>query len=348
MVSHRTYRHNSPTLPARSTRARVTVLTAVAAATAAMGTSPAGAEPGEGTNAGAKVDQLYEDAGRVTEKYNAASERSDALRKGVERVQDRAARGQAEVNRLRDALAAVAGAQYRAAGIDPTLALLLSSDPDGYLRQAATLDRDSARTAGRLADLQRAERTLRQYRSEGATKLTQLEREREELARHRESVRGKLREARRVLDRLTPDERAARAARDSDRSPRGSAAVRASAAGTTSPRAGGALAAAQEAVGRPYAWGQAGPSAFDCAGLTQWAYRQAGISIPRTSQGQAQVGQRVSLAQARPGDLVTYRADASHVAMYVGNGQVVHSPYPGAQVRYDPVNMMPVNGVNRP
>ncbi|WP_322888014.1 C40 family peptidase [Wenjunlia vitaminophila] len=100
-------------------------------------------------------------------------------------------------------------------------------------------------------------------------------------------------------------------------------------------------------MGAPYSWASAGPHAFDCSGLTYWAYQQAGVTIPRTSQGQLSAGRRVPLSQARPGDLVVYRADASHVAMYVGNGQVIHAPHPGERVRFDPVDMMPVNAVVR-
>ncbi|SCE49955.1 NlpC/P60 family protein, partial [Streptomyces sp. DfronAA-171] len=70
-----------------------------------------------------------------------------------------------------------------------------------------------------------------------------------------------------------------------------------------------------------------GPGAFDCSGLMQWAWGRAGVGLPRTSQAQAGAGQRVPLSQARPGDLVTYRSDASHVGMYVGGGQVIHAPH---------------------
>ncbi|WP_236710571.1 C40 family peptidase, partial [Streptomyces sp. 150FB] len=105
--------------------------------------------------------------------------------------------------------------------------------------------------------------------------------------------------------------------------------------------------AARRAVGLPYVWGANGPSGFDCSGLTQWAYAQAGVGLPRTSQAQRYAGHRVPLSQARPGDLVAYRDDASHIAMYAGNGQVIHAPYPGAAVRYDPVGMMPVSSVTR-
>jgi cell wall-associated NlpC family hydrolase len=108
------------------------------------------------------------------------------------------------------------------------------------------------------------------------------------------------------------------------------------------------VAAARRVVGAPYAWGQAGPSAFDCSGLVQWSYAQAGVALPRTSQGQATAGSPVPPSQASPGDIVVYRADASHVGIYVGDGQIVHAPYPGTQVRYDPVGIMPVTSVVRP
>lgn len=80
----------------------------------------------------------------------------------------------------------------------------------------------------------------------------------------------------------------------------------------------------------------------------QWAYGRAGVGLPRTSQAQRNAGRHVSLSEARPGDLVIYRDDASHVGMYVGNGQVVHAPYPGARVRYDRADMMPISSVTRP
>ncbi|MEJ7649195.1 MAG: C40 family peptidase [Nakamurella sp.] len=85
-----------------------------------------------------------------------------------------------------------------------------------------------------------------------------------------------------------------------------------------------AVQAALSKVGSPYVFGAAGPSSFDCSGLTSWAYAQAGITIPRTSGGQAGL-QYVPLDQLRPGDLVTYYSPVHHVAMYIGNGQIVQA-----------------------
>ncbi|MBU7599509.1 C40 family peptidase [Streptomyces sp. P38-E01] len=338
MVSHRSSRHRASTPRGRG----LTALSAAAATAATLGGGTAVARPAE--DAPAALDALYADAERATEKYNAAAERVGGLQRQLSRVQDRAARGQAEVNRLRDSLGTVAGSQYRSAGFAPALALLLTDEPDAYLARAAALERAGHRSAGRLAELQRAQRVLRQHRQEGARALAELERRRTELADHRKDVRGRLATAQRLLNRMSAEEREARESRQEG-------AVRpASAAGgpAAEGRAGAALAAARSVLGRPYAWGQAGPSAFDCSGLTQWAYARAGVALPRTSQGQAGVGRSVPPAQAQPGDLVIYRGDASHVALYAGGGQVIHSPYPGAAVRYDPIGMMPVSAVQRP
>ncbi|MYS10196.1 hypothetical protein GTW71_28040, partial [Streptomyces sp. SID6041] len=106
-------------------------------------------------------------------------------------------------------------AQYRSGGIDPALALLLSSDPDTYLDRASALDRITARQGAALGELRREQRRLNQKRSEARATLAELERSRAEVARHKRVVERKLAEARRVLASLTAEERA-----DFDRSSR--------------------------------------------------------------------------------------------------------------------------------
>ncbi|MFF1923481.1 NlpC/P60 family protein [Streptomyces sp. NPDC058221] len=342
MVSHR-----RSTQPGVSRSVRVTVLSAAAATAAAtLGAATADAEPHDTPQAaGARVDRLYAEAERATEQYNKAGENAGRLRGEVRRAQERAARGQERVNRMRTALGSTARAEYRSGGIDPSLALLLSSDPDNYLDRAAVLGRVNDGRATTLAQLRKAQRALAQTRAEAARSLAGLERNRAALSRHKRSVVRKLTEARQLLKSLPGADRAAfeRASRG------GRDGVTATMAGLPvgSARAAAAVAAVQGALGRPYVWGANGPSGFDCSGLMQWAYAQAGVSLPRTSQAQRYAGHMVPLAEARPGDLVAYRADASHIGMYVGNGQVIHAPYPGAPVRYDPVGMMPVSSVTR-
>ncbi|WP_156721898.1 C40 family peptidase [Streptomyces apocyni] len=327
--------------------ARVTALSAAAAATAAaLAATPASAEPQDTPrDTRAEVDRLYADAERATEAYNKADERAGTLRREVTRIRDSVARGQERINTMRGALGSLAGAQYRSGGIDPTLSLVLSEDPDSYLDKASTLDRISSRQVSELAELQEAQRQLAQQRAEATRKLAELEKSRAAVTRHKRTVEGKLAKAQRLLNSLTARERAERA--ESDRASRSEARPDAPPVAPASGRSASAVSAARQAVGRPYVWGANGPHGFDCSGLTQWAYGQAGVGLPRTSQAQRVAGRQVPLDQAQPGDLVTYRGDASHIGMYVGNGQVVHAPYPGAPVRYDPVGMMPINSVTR-
>ncbi|MFG2118499.1 NlpC/P60 family protein [Streptomyces sp. NPDC048710] len=318
-------------------------LCVLSAAAAALGAVPAQAAPHGDTRA--EVDHLYEEAERATQAYDKADERADVLRREVRDAQDHIARQQQRINTMRERLGSLAGAQYRAGGIDPAVALLFSDDPDDYLDKAATLDRIGAQQAGELRELSTAMRELAQERAEAAGKLAALEQSRRAVATHKRTVERKLARARQLLDSLPAAERAAY-----DRASRSDRVDLPDLSGAVAPdaRAAAAVAAARSALGRPYVWGATGPSGFDCSGLMQWSYGHAGIHLPRTSQEQRYAGRQIPLSQARPGDLVVYRSDASHVAMYVGNGQVIHAPYPGAPVRYDPVGMMPISSVTRP
>lgn len=329
--------------PSGSDRGAGVAVGLLSVAAAALTGAPAGAAPHDDTRA--RVDRLYQEAERATEAYNEADERADALREQVRARQDRIAREQDRVNTMREVLGALAGAQYRSGGLDPALALLLSTEPEEYLEKASVLDRISTRQAGELAELQAALRRLTQERAEAARQLVALDRSRKAVAAHKRTVERKLAEARRLLNSLPDGERAAydRASRSSRTDLAGAVTGGAPASG----RAAAAVAAARAALGRPYVWGGSGPGGFDCSGLVQWSYAQAGVALPRTSQAQAGAGRQVPLSQMRPGDLVTYRDDASHIGMYAGDGRVIHAPYPGAPVRYDPVGMMPISSVTR-
>jgi cell wall-associated NlpC family hydrolase len=114
-----------------------------------------------------------------------------------------------------------------------------------------------------------------------------------------------------------------------------------------SPRAAVAVQAALSRIGSPYSYGGSGPNAFDCSGLVMWAFQQAGISLPHSSQAQAAGGQPVSLDQIQPGDVVTYYSDASHAAIYVGDGMMVHASTYGTPVRVAPVANAPIYNVRR-
>jgi peptidoglycan DL-endopeptidase CwlO len=346
MASHRRAARSARPGFVRAGKAVALTATAAAAATAVAG--PAGAATPDDVRS--RVSSLYVQAEKATQQYDAANERAAALRRQLSATQDVLAGRQQAVNRMSDALAVISGAQYRDGGVDPALALLLSADPADYLARASDLARADGIEAGRLERLRAATRSLEQERATATGELSRLDAITAQLATRKRAVADALGRARRLLGTLTTAQREAIGYGGTD-------GTRTAADGplpdlpdlpAPSERAAAAVAAVRSVLGAPYAWGATGPSSFDCSGLMLWAYRHAGVALPRTSQEQLNAGPHVPLSQARPGDLVVYRSDASHVGMYVGGGEVVHAPYPGARVRYDPVNMLPIDAVVRP
>ncbi|MET8474987.1 NlpC/P60 family protein [Streptomyces sp. NPDC006422] len=327
MASHRR--------PKQPNRTRVTVLTATAAAAVALTSQAANAAPKPSkSEVKAKVDKLYEEAGVATDHYNGAKEKQKKLEKEIGDLQDKVARGQEDLNELRSGLGSLAGQQYRNGGIDPSVQLFLSSDPDSYLDKASTLDSLSAQQLESLKKVQEKQRTLAQERAEASQKLKDLADTRTELGKKKDEVQEKLAKARKLLNTLTAEERAKMAA-DEQRASRDAASrVDLGNDAPASGRASAALAAAATQIGKPYVSGGSGPNSYDCSGLTQWAYNQAGVSITRTTYTQINEGTEVPRSQLKPGDLVFFN-NTAHVGLYAGNNQVLHAPKPGAVVRYE-------------
>ncbi|MEV7399483.1 NlpC/P60 family protein [Streptomyces sp. NPDC091267] len=346
MAAHRKPKQRLYTGSAARTAA---TLAFAGAATAAALPGSAHADPTPTTaQVRAEVDRLYREAEAATEKYNGAKVEAAAAAKAVDALRDQAARKTERLNASRDKLGAFAAAQYRSGGIDPALQLALSSDPDQYLQRASYVERAGDRRAAEVRAVQRQVADVTQLRSEAAGQLTDLAAGQAELKKHKATVRTKLSEARKLLARLSPAERAAYAASDGSR---GAAhADRSASRGSDrapNARAAEAVAFAYGALGKPYVWGATGPSSFDCSGLTQAAWQSAGVSLPRTTYTQINSGQRVSRSELAPGDLVFFYSGISHVGLYIGNGQMIHAPRPGAPVRIAPIDQMPFAGATR-
>lgn len=342
---------------------RTAATVAAAAATVLAGGGSALAEPASpgadaSNSAPASVDDvrqqvqaLYAQAETAGQQVDGAREQERALLRTSALLQQRVAEEQQQVNSMVGSLSAVAGAEYRqGGGSDPLMRLLFSAHPDQYLAQAGSSDRAVAAAALGLQRVQADQRRLGQDRIEAIAQLAQLETVRQSIAAGKAQLQQKLGHARALLGSLSAGER--QAIRQAESQAAGAAAQAADEAlptdqGPASDRAAVALAAARSALGRPYVYGSTGPNSFDCSGLMYWSWRHAGVELPRTSEGQMYAGHRIPLSQARPGDLVIYYSDMHHVGMYAGNGMVLHAPYPGARVRYERVDSMPVAGVVR-
>ncbi|MFD4174082.1 MULTISPECIES: C40 family peptidase [Streptomyces] len=356
MAAHRRSAHRKPKQrPLTGSAARTAATLALAGAATAGSVTGAGAAPAEpaptATQVRAKVDRLYHDAEVATEKYNGAKEKADAATRTVDALTDEAARRTARLNTARHALGSLATAQYRSGTLDPAVQLALSSDPDAYLQRASYLDRAGDRQNGLLRGIRRQVSQITRVKARADQETERLAARRAELREHRTAIRTKLADARKLLDTLTADERAAyeRAAdarhgggpSHADRS-----AGRAPAVAPGS-RAAQAIAFAHGAIGKPYVWGATGPDAFDCSGLTQAAWKAAGVSLPRTTYTQINAGTRIPRSRLAPGDLVFFYSGISHVGLYIGGGQMIHAPRPGAPVRIAPVDEMPFAGATR-
>ncbi|MFD3944199.1 NlpC/P60 family protein [Streptomyces sp. NPDC058579] len=354
MAAHRKPKHS----PLGGQAARTAATLALAsAATATVFEGSGHAEPRlTPAQVKAKVDRLYQEAEVATEKYNGAKEKADAARNALDRLRDESARRTERLNTVRNGLGSIATAQYRSGGLDPAVQLALTSDPAQYLARAAIAEKAGERQAAAITSVRRELTGIRQLRSEADDRLTQLRGHEADLRTQKAAVQTKLAEARALLTRLTAEERARyeatvtgsgrsdtgsvnRADRDSG-SPRGP---------ITAPnaRAAQAISYARNQLGKPYVWGATGPSAYDCSGLTQAAWRAAGVALPRTTYTQINAGQRVSRSELAPGDLVFFYSGISHVGLYIGGGQMIHAPRPGAPIRVAPIDEMPFAGATR-
>lgn len=296
-----------------------------------------------------KVDELHEEATKAAERYHQASDELAEIELRLAKAQDKVERQEKRLKELITEIGGFAAATYRAGGVDPTMQILLANDPDDYLAKAAVIDAYASQQTEQLNAVAAQRHRLEQDSLLADEQLTRLQAVEADLDAEKAHADEVLAEAQRLLDNLRAEERArleaereaelaaARAAAaeqesrtaerdDADDDDPPPAEVPASGRGQV------ALDFAMAQVGKPYSWGAAGPSAYDCSGLTQSAWAAAGVSLPRSSNQQISVGTRVSWGQMRPGDLIFFYSPISHVGMYAGNGRMVHAVKPGTPV----------------
>ncbi|WP_338677189.1 NlpC/P60 family protein [Streptomyces sp. SCSIO 30461] len=325
-----------------------------------------------------KVDDLYRQAGTATQQYNRAKEETAQQRRKVDRLLDDDAERTESLNEARRALGSYATAQYRAGTVTPTAALLLSDSPQQYFDQTRLTDRLSEEQREAVTDFEEQRSAATEQRAEATWSLDALSASQASLRTTKETVQRKLADARELLGTLTAEEKARlaelerrqeeKARRKAEAKAQAEAESRAAAEAETEQRAqpqqegtgtstaAGSYAAkaqkvlsfARTQLGKPYVWGATGPSSYDCSGFTQAAWRAAGVDLPRTTWDQVEVGQRVAAKDLVPGDLVFFYDDISHVGIYVGNGQMIHAPKPGANIREESIYHMPIHGSVRP
>lgn len=258
----------------------------------------------------------------------------------------------------------LASATYRGVVVDPLTNAANSGDPQAMIDRAAYMgvlaegtntelnrlkeaNRGAAEQATRAnaavaeagwirSELRQSERLAQKTHDELERHQGELERQHSELEARQAELQMKVSEVQARVDALDPTARSRWQSKDNPLDPNLSGIG-----------AEGAVAAALGKLGSPYAWGAAGPDAFDCSGLMFWSYQQEGKMIPRTSQAQLAGGTPVSRSELQPGDIVGYYPGVTHVGMYIGNGQVVHASDYGIPVQVVAVDSMPFQGAAR-
>ncbi|MFF4264150.1 C40 family peptidase [Streptomyces virginiae] len=355
MASHRKPRQRPLSGGPVRTTAATLALAGAATATAFEGTSQADPRPTP-AQVKSEVDRLYQEAEAATEQYNGAKEQADEAERALTGLREETARKTDQLNTARSALGTLAASQYRSGSLGTAVQLAMASDPQEYLSQAAFIARAGDRNAAGITTVRRRLDEVGKLREQASGRLADLRSRQRELASHKAVIEEKLTAAKNMLARLTAEERAAYEAGSpggSATAPAGSTGSAASTGSTPPPpsdgsRAARAVAFAYSAIGKPYVWGATGPGSFDCSGLTQAAWRSAGVSLPRTTYTQINAGRRVSRDQLAPGDLVFFYSGVTHVGLYIGNGQMIHAPRPGSTVRLAPIDSMPWAGASRP
>ncbi|WP_327697651.1 C40 family peptidase [Streptomyces sp. NBC_00459] len=321
-------------------------------ATRSPGEPPAAEEPSVAALL-TDLQRLYRQAEQATETYDATAGRLQRQRAEVRRLDGRLVRARLSLHERRGALGRLARQQYQSStDISPYVQLLLARDPQHALEQGHVIRQlalERVETVGRLVGGERHTGGLaRAARAALDKQLTLAEQQK----RDRDAVRARLREVEELLATLSTEQLAELAELEQDqvtgkqREFVTSGALSADRA--PSEEGERALRQAVAQLGKPYEWGAEGPASFDCSGLTSQAWEAAGRPIPRTSQEQWARLPHIPLAELRPGDLVVYFPEATHVALYLGDGMVVQAPRPGARVKVSPISANPVLGAVRP
>jgi cell wall-associated NlpC family hydrolase len=302
---------------------------------------------------GREIDRLHEAAESATDAYNGAQERAEKQQKAVDKLTRKIDALRETRGRYTKTAGALARAQYRSGGMPDEARLILRKSPEEFMRDAVIMRKGQQAAKGVISTLAETESRLDEYAAEASKKLRELEANKKRKAAAKKKVEKDLKQAEKLESQLAEDElKELRKLEDEAARARQSkwleSGVLDEISGKASKSGKRAIAYATNQIGKDYEWGAEGPRTFDCSGLTLRAWQAAGEEIPRTSQEQWKQLKHVPIKKMRPGDLIIFKRDASHVGMYVGGGEMVHAPRTGRQITVAGAGSLLIKGVVRP
>jgi cell wall-associated NlpC family hydrolase len=323
-------------------RKRSTALAALLIAVGSLGlhaATPAAAEPNIDT-VKQRVERLYAQAEKASERYNAAKEQLKASQVRLKALNADLSRQRRVVDDMRGEVATMVVEQYQGESLSTASQVVFSGDAQSFLDNLNAISSYNSQRVQVVREYGVQLKRLKLRKSAADDQVAALTKTRTVLKDEKARIDDKAAKAKALLSKLKEKQRLALMSH-----PTVSAAPAVPSAGG---RAGAAVRYAMAQVGDAYVWGATGPSAYDCSGLTMMAWAQGGVGLPHSSSAQQGSGRRVAESDLQPGDLVFYYSPVHHVGMYIGNGMIVHAANPSAGVTVASLHSMPYMGATRP
>lgn len=306
--------------------------------------APTASTPPKAPDPAQQLAAAQHDAEVLTEQWHGAKDNLQAKQGEAQRAQaaveparQAAQRAEAAEEKFRVQVDQVATEAMESGRLDSLNALVLSDSPSDFLDQMTTLELFTSDQKAILDQAEALVATAHRAQAEAAEAVARAEQATnqaraavDEIDVRKREADARIQQAQKLLLQLSPAERAARI-QDAGLP-----------VGIVLGTSKGALAlkAAMTRISSPYVWGAEGPKSFDCSGLVYWAFQKVGITMPRSSAAQSQIGRPVARKDLQPGDLIFFYHPVSHVGFYAGDGKVLNAVQTGDTVRYSDLSKM--------
>lgn len=286
-----------------------------------------------------KVRALQEEAAGAGEAAQQAQVELNSLTRKLASVQKMADADAKTVSGFQSSLGAIAREEYKSGGFGKGMELLFSSDPKLYLSAAGSLESVTKKQAFQLRKYAVAKQRLNATTATVNDKLSLVKKAQARYASQKKAAESKLAAAQALLASLTKAERErlAKLMDDQENADQASSLAEVARLNLGSGRGAIALRFAIKQIGDRYVFGAAGPTLWDCSGLTMRAFQQSGVSLPHSAAAQSRFGKSIAMNKLQPGDLVFFGRGhyISHVGIFIGSGRMVNAPRPGARVKVE-------------
>lgn len=290
----------------------------------------------------AEIDAAWRELEPIIEEHNGVRGELKDRRKDADKLAERIEPLQLQLDMARSEVSDVAVHTFINGNISTFKALITTGSPLTFAEQLTVLDRFAKVQRDKIDKVIDAKERYEAEKTELDAELAELEETEAELAERADEIDAEIDRLQAMHDELAAQERAASGGFTDGGNPGECPASYPGGA------ADSVIDFACAQIGKPYGWGQSGPDAYDCSGLTSSAWAQAGVSLPHNAAQQRNAVRYIERSDLRPGDLVFYYGDLSHVALYAGGGYIVHASRAGVPIGMAHIDNQPIHSYGRP